>query len=62
MNNLDKRFAMNGFVTTAFLLDPVSKNKKFPNMSLEEKRNLQLAAIREASSRGRWLGYCTNKR
>ena len=36
----------------ATLLDPASKNKKFLNMSLEEKRNLLLAAIREASSGG----------
>ena len=52
MNNLDKRFPMNEFVTIATLLDPASKNKKFLNMSLEEKRNLLLAAIREASSGG----------
>ena len=47
MNNLDKRFPMNEFVTMATLLDPASKNKKFLNMSLEEKRNLLLAAIFE---------------
>ena len=61
MNNLDKRFPMNEFVTMATLLDPASKNKKFLNMSLEEKRNLLLAAIREASSGG-LHDYCINKR
>lgn len=50
MNNLDKRFPMNEFITVATLLDPASKNKKYLNMSPEQKRDLLLMAINEASS------------
>ena len=49
MNNLDKRLISDERIChyMATLLDPASKNKKFLNMSLEEKRNLLLAAIFE---------------
>jgi len=45
---LDVRFPLNDFVVIATLLDPASKNKKYLNMSNEEKRDLLVTAIRQA--------------
>jgi hypothetical protein len=45
---LDTRFPFNDFVKIATLLDPASKNKKFLNLSFEEKRYLLVNAVRLA--------------
>ena len=42
LSNLDRRFPLNDFVMTATLLDPASKNKKYVNLSMDEKSNLLL--------------------
>jgi hypothetical protein len=45
---LDARFPLNSFIIIATLLDPASKNKKYLNMTLDDKRNLLIAAIQKA--------------
>ena len=45
---LDARFPLNDFVINATLLDPASKNKKYLNLSSEEKRDLLVNAIHQA--------------
>lgn len=45
---LDSRFPLNDFVKVATLLDPASKNKKYLNLSFEEKRDLLVNALRRA--------------
>ena len=44
--NLDKRFPMTSFVKVASLLDPASKNKKYIEMSFDDKRDLLLSCLR----------------
>lgn len=48
MANLDNRFPMNDFITIATLIDPASKNKKYLNLTAEEKTEILLTALREA--------------
>ena len=45
MASLDKQFPINDTVNIATLLDPVSKNKKYLNLSQEDKHNLLTKAI-----------------
>lgn len=46
LNNLDKRFPLNYFVLTATLFDPASKNKKYIDLSFDDKRTLLLDATK----------------
>jgi hypothetical protein len=50
LGRVDARFPINPFILTATLLDPASKNKKYLGMTLEDKRDLLLDAIRSAAS------------
>jgi len=43
--NVDKRFPMTDAVKLATLLDPASKNKKYMEMTLDQKRDLLLSAV-----------------
>jgi len=43
--NADKRFPMTDAVKLATLLDPASKNKKYTEMTLDQKRDLLLSAV-----------------
>jgi len=49
---LDARFSLNSFIMIATLLNPASKNKTYLNMSLEDKRDLLIAAIEKAKAGG----------
>jgi len=47
---LDVCFPLNDFILTATLLDPASKNKRYLNMSNDQKRDLLVAAIQKSQS------------
>jgi len=49
---LDARFPLNSFIMIATLLDPASKNMTYLNMSLEDKRDLLIAAVEKAKTGG----------
>jgi len=49
---LDACFPLNSFIMIATLLDPASKNKTYLNMSLQDKRDLLIAAIKIAKAGG----------
>jgi hypothetical protein len=50
--NIDKRFPMNNFIVVAILIDPASKNKKYLNLTLEEKSEVLITALRKAENDG----------